>query len=147
MDRTNSEHPGRLPRQEERGGETELTAALRASEERLRSLLESAVDAIIVIDERGTIEAFNPGAERLFGYHKAEAIGRNVKMLMPSPDREQHDAYVSRYLATGQRRIIGIGRDVIGMRKDGTTFPVHLSVGEMVIGGVRSEASPASCTI
>lgn len=108
-----------------------IETALRKSEERLRSIVESAVDGIIVIDERGLIQAFNASAERLFGYKPDEVLGRNVNMLMPSPDHEQHDGYLQRYLTTGFQRIIGIGREVTGLRKDGTTFPLHLSVGEM----------------
>jgi two-component system sensor kinase FixL len=115
-----------------------IEEALRKSEERLRSIVESAVDAIIVIDDRGLIQAFNPSAERLFGYTVSDVIGRNVNMLMPSPDREQHDGYLRRYLTTGEHKIIGIGREVTGLKKDGTRFPVHLSVGEMVSEGKRS---------
>ncbi len=110
---------------------------LRESNERLRSIIDSAVDGIIVIDRKGTLEAFNRGAERLFGYPPSEVMGRNVSMLMPSPDHEQHDAYLARYLEMGAPRIIGIGREVTGRRRDGTTFPLHLSVGEMSIGGER----------
>jgi len=116
----------------------EIEEALRKSEERVRSIVESAVDGIIVIDERGLIQAFNPSAERLFGYSLNEVLGRNVNMLMPSPDRERHDGYIHQYLTTGEQKIIGIGREVTGRRKDGTTFPVHLSVGEMVNEGRRS---------
>ena len=108
-----------------------IEEALRKSEERVRSIVESAVDAIIVIDDRGAIQAFNPSAERLFGYRIGEVLGRNVNMLMPSPDRERHDGYLHHYLTTGEQKIIGIGREVTARRKDGTTFPVHLSVGEM----------------
>jgi two-component system sensor kinase FixL len=108
-----------------------IEEALRKSEERVRSIVESAVDAIIVIDDRGAIQAFNPSAERLFGYRIDEVLGRNVNMLMPSPDRERHDGYLHHYLTTGEQKIIGIGREVTALRKDGTTFPVHLSVGEM----------------
>ena len=104
---------------------------------RWRSVVESAVDGIVVIDDRGRIEAFNPGARRLFGYDEAEVLGRNVNMLMPAPYHEEHDAYLQRYLETGHKKIIGIGREVIGKRKDGTTFPLHLSVGEMVFAGER----------
>jgi len=111
--------------------------ALRTSEQRWRSVVESAVDGIVVIDSRGHIEAFNPAAERLFGYGEAEVIGRNVNMLMPSPYREEHDGYLSHYLTTGTARIIGSGREVEGRRRDGTTFPLHLSVSEMVVGGER----------
>ena len=100
--------------------------------------MESAVDGIIVIDERGTIQAFNASAERLFGYRLVEVLGENVNMLMPSPDRERHDGYLRHYLTTGEQKIIGIGREVTARRKDGTTFPVHLSVGEMVNEGRRS---------
>ena len=113
----------------------ELERRLRASEERWRSIIESAVDAIIVIDARGTVEAVNPGAERLFGYRESEVVGRNVSMLMPSPYREEHDGYLSRYLTTGKAKIIGVGREVTGRRADGSLFPLHLSVGEMVLGG------------
>jgi len=110
---------------------------LRDTNARLQSIIDSAVDGIIVIDSRGRIEAFNRGAERLFGYPASEVIGRNVSMLMPSPDHEQHDGYLSRYLSTGEAKIIGIGREVTGRRRDGTTFPLHLSVGEMSIRGER----------
>jgi two-component system, LuxR family, sensor kinase FixL len=109
--------------------------ALRTSEERWRSIVESAVDGIVVIDGRGLIEAFNPSAGRLFGYSEEEVIGKNVSVLMPSPYREQHDAYIDRYLHTGERKIIGIGREVVGLRKDGSSFPIRLAVGEMSIEG------------
>ena len=109
--------------------------ALRASEQRWRSIIDSAVDGIIVIDGKGLIESFNRAAERLFGYRAIDVIGRNVNMLMPSPYHEEHDAYLSAYHATGMAKIIGIGREVTGRRRDGTTFPLHLSVGEMVVGG------------
>jgi PAS domain S-box-containing protein len=112
-------------------------AELRDSYARLQSIIDSAVDAIIVIDAKGYIESFNRGAERLFGYPAAEAIGRNVNMLMPSPDHERHDGYIARYLTTGEAKIIGIGREVAGRRRDGTMVPLHLSVGEMSIGGER----------
>jgi two-component system sensor kinase FixL len=118
-----------------------IEEALRKSEEQLRSIVESAVDAIIVIDDRGAIQAFNPSAERLLGYRISEVLGRNVSMLMASPDRERHDGYIHRYLTTGEQKIIGIGREVTALRKDGTTFPVHLSVGEM-----RSEDGKRSFT-
>jgi two-component system sensor kinase FixL len=114
-----------------------LEDALGASEARWRAIVDSAVDGIIVIDAHGRIEAFNHAAERLFGYAPGEVLGRNVNMLMPSPYREEHDSYLSRYLATGRARIIGGGREVQGLRKDGTTFPLHLSVGEITIQGER----------
>ena len=116
----------------------EIEEALRKSEERVRSIVESAVDAIIVIDDRGLVQAFNPSAERLFGYTISEVIDRNVNMLMPSLDREQHDGYIRHYLTTGEQKIIGIGREVTALKKDGTCFPVHLSVGEMMSEGKRS---------
>lgn len=115
----------------------QLEQQLRASEARWRAVIESAVDAVIVIDARGRVETFNPAAERLFGYGPAEVLGRNVEMLMPSPYREAHDGYLAAYLASGHAKIIGIGREVTGQRKNGTTFPVHLSVGEITVDGER----------
>jgi two-component system sensor kinase FixL len=112
-------------------------ADLRDSNARLQSIIDSAVDGIIVIDAQGRVEAFNRGAERLFGYPESEIIGRNVSVLMPSPYHEEHDDYLKRYLATGTAKIIGMGREVTGRRRDGTTFPLHLSVGEMTVGGER----------
>ncbi|WP_448207814.1 PAS domain S-box protein [Azospirillum sp. sgz302134] len=111
--------------------------ALREREARLTSILETVPEAIIVIDDRGRIESFSPAAERLFGYAAAEVIGRNVSMLMPSPYREEHDAYLHRYLDTGKRRIIGIGRVVSGQRRDGSVFPMELAVGEVNLAGQR----------
>jgi len=111
--------------------------ALQEREARLRSILETAPDAIIVIDERGIMESYSPAAERLFGYSAAEALERNVNMLMPSPYRERHDSYLDHYLRTGERRIIGIGRVVVGRRKDGSTFPMELAVGEASVNGRR----------
>ena len=108
-----------------------MAQALEAAEARLRSILQTVPDAMIIIDEQGRIESLSATAERLFGYSMAEIAGRNVSHLMPSPYREQHDAYIKRYLSTGERRIIGIGRIVVGQRKDGTTFPIHLTVGEL----------------
>lgn len=114
-----------------------LEEQLRASEARWRAIIDSAVDGIVVIDACGRIEAFNPAAERLFGYLEADVCGQNVKMLMPSPYHEEHDQYLSRYLTTGVQKIIGIGRAVTGRRNDGTTFPLHLSVGEIMLAGER----------
>ena len=101
----------------------------------LQSIFDCAVDGIIVIDANGLIKAFNPAAERLFGYRADEVVGQNVNLLMPSPDREQHDRYLQNYLTTRIPRIIGTGREVRGLRKDGSTFPLHLSVGEMELDG------------
>lgn len=111
--------------------------ALRAGEAHLRSILETVPDAMIVIDERGHVQSFSPAAVRQFGYEPGEVISQNVKMLMPDPYRSQHDGYIGRYLSTGEKRIIGIGRVVVGRRKDGSTFPMELSVGEMRSGGQR----------
>jgi two-component system sensor kinase FixL len=111
--------------------------AMLEREARLRSILETAPDAIIVIDERGTMESYSAAAERLFGFTAEEAIGQNVKMLMPAPYRDRHDGYLEHYLDTGERKIIGIGRVVVGQRKDGTTFPMELAVGEVMTGGRR----------
>lgn len=105
-------------------------AALRRREAHLESILSAVPDAMIVIDEGGIIQSFSSTAERLFGHPAAEALGRNVSLLMPSPYREQHDDYIQRYLSTNERRIIGIGRIVVGLRKDGSTFPMELAVGE-----------------
>jgi PAS domain S-box-containing protein len=104
---------------------------------KLGAILKSAVAAIVTIDSRGRIESVNPAAEQMFGYAAGELMGRNVSMLMPEPYRSQHDTYLAKYLATGRRRIIGIGREVAGLRKDGSTFPMHLSVGEFKVGETR----------
>lgn len=103
---------------------------LRESEERLRAVIDTAVDCVIIIDDAGSIQIFNPACERLFGYGAEDVIGQNVKMLMPSPYQEEHDGYMRNYRETGTRKIIGIGREVMGQRKDGSTFPMELSVGE-----------------
>lgn len=105
--------------------------ALRTRESHLRSILDTIPDAMIVINERGVMELFSSAAERQFGYAEREAIGQNVSMLMPNPDSARHDGYLDRYRSTGERHIIGVGRIVTGKRKDGTTFPMHLSIGEM----------------
>ncbi len=110
---------------------------LRESEVRKSAILETAVDAIVTINERGVVESFNPAAERLFGYLVDEAVGKSVGILMPSTDPHEHDRYVERYLATGQKKIIGIGREVVGLKKDGTTFPMDLAVSEVRIGDRR----------
>ncbi len=110
---------------------------LRASEAHLQSILATVPDAMVVINERGDMQSFSPAAERLFGWSAGEVLGQNVRMLMPSPYRENHDGYLDRYLTTGERRIIGFGRVVVGERKDGSTFPMELSVGEMISGDER----------
>jgi two-component system, LuxR family, sensor kinase FixL len=116
---------------EDSTGSRGVAIALQAAEARLRSILQTVPDAMVIIDERGRIESLSATAERLFGYAMDEVAGKNIKMLMPAPYREQHDGYLKRYLTTGERHIIGIGRVVIGQRKDGTTFPMHLTVGEL----------------
>jgi two-component system, LuxR family, sensor kinase FixL len=119
----------------ERHRTTRLQSAAR--EAHLESILATVPDAMIVIDERGIIQLFSSAAERLFGYAASEALGKNIMMMMPSPYRENHDGYLERYLRTGDRRIIGIGRVVVGERKDGSTFPMELAVGEMKSGARR----------
>ena len=108
-----------------------------AREAHLQSILDTVPEAMIVINERGIIQSFSSAAERLFGCRADEALGHNVKTLMPSPYREGHDGYLQRYRNTGERRIIGIGRVVVGQRKDGSTFPMELAVGEMKSGDQR----------
>ncbi|MBO9376140.1 PAS domain S-box protein [Sphingomonas histidinilytica] len=108
---------------------------LRSSAGQMRSILSTVPDAMVVIDARGLIISFSAAAERLFGYAEAEMLGTNVSGLMPSPDRERHDSYLHRYASTGERHIIGIGRKVIGQKRDGSTFPMELSVGEAEAGG------------
>ena len=107
-------------------------AELHGREAHLASILETVPDAMILINKTGIIQSFSRTAERYFGYEAAEVIGRNVSMLMPAPYQEQHDGYLERYLTTGERRIIGIGRIVVAQRKDGSTFPIELSVGEVI---------------
>lgn len=111
--------------------------ALRESEKRLRAIWDAAVEGIVTIDERGSIESLNPAACRIFGYSPAEVVGQNVSILMPSPDREKHDSYLENYLRTGQAKIIGIGREVVGQRKDGSLFPMDLSVSEVSLSDRR----------
>jgi two-component system, LuxR family, sensor kinase FixL len=107
------------------------TQDVEARSAHLQSILDSIPEAMVVINERGVIQSFSATAERLFGYAAADVLEKNVKMLMPSPYREDHDGYLERYLRTGERRIIGVGRVVVGQRNDGSTFPMELAVGEM----------------
>jgi two-component system, LuxR family, sensor kinase FixL len=115
----------------------DITAAKRDAGELIRrkallgSILETVPDAMMVIDERGVVQLFSAAAERMFGYVASEVCGRNVSMLMPAPHRQRHDSYLARYLATGERRVIGLGRIVSGRRKDGSEFPLELAVGEL----------------
>jgi len=107
---------------------------LRDREAHLQSILDTIPDAMIVIDEKGRVQSFSAAAERLFGWTAAETVGQNVNRLMPPPYQQAHDGYLARYLATGERRIIGIGRVVVGLRRDGSTFPMELAVGEVRVG-------------
>jgi len=121
----------------ERRNETAAGHSARVDEARWRAVIDSAVDGIIVIDARGLIEAFNRAAQQMFGHSEEDVIGKNVSLLMPEPDHSRHDHYIDRHIQTGERRIIGIGRAVTGLRRDGTTFPLHLSVGEMELDGEK----------
>ena len=112
-------------------------AKIFAQEAHLRSILETVPDAMIIIDVHGHILSFSAAAERMFGFSEEEVLGENVSMLMPSPDRERHDGYLERYMRTGERRIIGIGRVLTARHRDGATFPIELSVGETRIGDDR----------
>jgi len=109
----------------------QVNRSLLDNEQRLRAIVGTAVDAIITIDERGIIESANASSERVFGYAPHELIGQNVKILMPSPHREEHGEYVRRYITTGEAKIIGTGREVMGQRKDGSEVPIHLSISEV----------------
>ena len=106
-------------------------------EAHLRSILATVPDAMVVIDEAGLILSFSAAAEKMFGYSESDVVGQNVKMLMPSPDRERHDQYLINYLTTGKRKIIGIGRVTTALHSDGNTFPIELAVGEAWSGGRR----------
>lgn len=114
-----------------------IEAFLRESESRFRAVVNTAVDSIVTINAAGHIIFANPAVEELFGYSRDQLLGRNVNMLMPSPDRENHDGYLAKYMRTGEARIIGIGREVIGRRADGSTFPMYLSIGEFEQNGER----------
>ncbi len=122
---------------------TDVTPRHRAEElvrrgrAEVSAIVRTAVDGIVTIDARGRVESFNPAAERMFGFAESELIGKNVNTIMPQPYRAEHDGYLERYLDTGQAHIIGTGREVVGLRKDGTTFPLWLSVGEQDLEGSR----------
>lgn len=120
-----------MPEEDEPDQLRELREAAIATGERLRGVMETAVNAIVIINERGLIEEVNSATERIFGYSKAELADRNVSMLMPSPYRERHDSFLDAYLQTGVKKIIGIGREALAQRKDGSIFPIELSVGEV----------------
>jgi diguanylate cyclase (GGDEF)-like protein/PAS domain S-box-containing protein len=116
----------------------QIKVELEKSQHQLQSVIRNVMDGIIMISESGDIQGFNPAAEEIFGYSQQEVMGNNLKMLMPEPDRSAHDAYINRYLQTGQARILGVrGREVIAVRKNGEQFPMELSVSEMVLGGHR----------
>ena len=115
--------------------EPQTVDSLRRASARWRAIIDAAVDGIIVIDSRGRIEAFNAAAELMFGYVEADVLRQNVSMLMPEPYRSHHDGYINHHLATGEKKIFGIGRAVNGQRRDGHIFPLHLSVGEFEIDG------------
>lgn len=136
-----SKRPGRLRGfsqvTRDMSAQREQEQALREAVARLQGIFDTAVDGIITIDEAGTITSANHATSRLFGYDAGELIGHNVSMLMPAPYHNEHDNYLSRYRGTGQRQIIGVGREVQGLRKDGSVFPLDLSVGETVLGGAR----------
>lgn len=111
---------------------------LEKSQHQLQSIISNVMDGIITIDETGGIHGFNPAAEEIFGYSQQEVLGRNVSMLMPEPERSRHDAYIGRYLQTGQSRVLGVrGREVTAIRKNGEQFPLEMSVSEMMLGGMR----------
>ncbi len=118
-------------------GLRESEAELRGQNRRTQAILEAAADGIITIDEQGIVRSVNRAAEQIFGYDAMEMIGRNVSVLMPEPFRSEHDSYVGSYLRTGKARIIGIGREAAGRRKDGTLFPIELAVSEVDLGGGR----------
>ena len=115
-----------------------LQQAAKDSDAQSHAILDTAVDAIITIDARGRIETINRAGIRMFGYQPDEVVGRNVSMLMPQPFRGEHDRYLANYLKTGKARIIGIGREVVALKKDGTRFPIELSVSEVNLGGART---------
>lgn len=113
----------------------EATQQAKDRQARISAVLETVVDGIITIDNQGNIESFNRAAEKIFGYSSTEITGKNVKSLMPAPFREEHDGYLKNYRETGDAQVIGNDREVVGRRKDGTTFPMDLAIGEMIIDG------------
>ncbi|MDF1761523.1 MAG: PAS domain S-box protein [Coxiellaceae bacterium] len=117
--------------------DVEVRKQVEAEKERTAGIIDTAVDAIITINEERIVQSFNKGAEHMFGYNPDEVIGKNIKMLMPEKFAKPHDGYVQNYINTGVKKVIGIGREVEGLRKDGSTFPLYLSIGEMKIAGVR----------
>ncbi len=121
----------------ENSDSNEALEQARSYQLRLESILDNIVDGLITIDERGSVQSYNKACERMFGYEASEVIGQNIKMLMPSPYTENHDQYLQSYRETGRRKIIGIGREVEAKRKDGTVFPIDLSVAEVKIGNQR----------
>lgn len=125
----------RLVRSEQNARET--IVRLRDSESRVQAILNNVDEGIVTISERGEIELFNPGAERLFGFSNAEAVGRNVSLLMPEPHRSEHDGYIARYLQTGEAHVIGVGREMTGQRKGGETFPMDLRISEFYLADRR----------
>ena len=116
---------------------TQLAAALSEQSHRTQAILDTAAEGIVTINQQGLVESFNPAAERIFGYAAAEVVGQNISMLMPSPHSERHDTYLANYLATGNSQVLGIDREIQGLRKDGTTFPIEVSVSELKIGERR----------
>ena len=115
----------------------QILTALEETASHYKAIVETTVDAIITIDNQGIVQTFNSAAEKIFGYHAEEVIGNNVKMLMPEPYRSEHDNYIGRYLKTGVPKIIGTGRQVNGLRKDGTEFPMDLAVSEVPLKDKR----------
>ncbi|VAX27268.1 Phytochrome, two-component sensor histidine kinase [hydrothermal vent metagenome] len=122
---------------EEKNHKAELIKAKKSIETRANTILNHASDGIITIDELGTIDSFNFAAEHLFGYQATEAMGKNINMLMPEPYRSEHDQYIKNYLESGIKKVIGIRREAVGLRKDGTTFPIDLAVSEMYVDETR----------
>lgn len=110
---------------------------LRDSETSHRAIIQMAADGVIIIDTSGTVKIFNPACEKMFGYNAGEVIGRNIKMLMPPPFHDEHDSYLNKYFETGDAKVVGYQRELVGRREDGTTFPMEISVGEFDVGQGR----------